>query len=129
MRTLLAQAEEHPLFSVDAADRCGRSLLWYAAVNGHLQATALLLERRADVACRDLVGWMPLHHACYHGSTELVRLLLERKAEVDSKTNAGQTPRWLAPSETHAEIAALLEELGGTLGLPPRDWVNPRQTR
>jgi len=135
----LAQAEEHPLFSIDAADRFGRSLIWYAVTNGHLAIARLLLDRGASVNCRDLVGWMPLHTACFHGRPEVARLLLERGADLDAKTYAGQTPRWLAQSKArpgtgklsqmHAEIGVLLEELGGSLGLPPQDWVNPRRPR
>lgn len=139
MKLLLAEAETNPLFCINAADRFGRSLLWYGVTNGHLDATRLLLEKGANVNCRDLVGWMPLHISCYNGMEDITRLLLERKAEVDAKTYAGQTPRWLAhsnarpgagiPSEAHTQIASLLEERGGTLGLPPQDWVNPRQPR
>jgi len=139
MRAFLLEAEKHALFHVDAADRFGRSLLWYAATNGHTEAVRLLLDRGARSSARDMVGWMPLHAACYHGHVDVARLLLERRAEVDARTHAGQTPRWLAhsnakpgcgaPSAAHRQLASLLAELGGSLGLPPKDWVNPRRPR
>lgn len=136
---MLTQAEDHPLFSIDAADRLGRSLIWYAATAGHLDTARLLLDRGANTNARDLVGWMPLHVASFHGGAEVARMLVERKAEIDAKTYAGQTPRWLAqsrsrpgtgsPSQLHSEIATMLQELGGSLGLPPHDYVNPRRPR
>jgi len=57
MRELLAEAGESPLFHIDARDRLGRSLLWYAVANGQLEATRLLLSRRASPGQRDVVGW------------------------------------------------------------------------
>lgn len=139
MSVFFQQSTEGPLFDVNNIDRFGRSLLWFAVKNGHFEATQFLLQKGAEPNIRDLLGWMPLHLACFQGLPDIARLLLEKGAELDAKTWAGQTPRWLAhskarpgtgrPSDSHAEIAALLEELGGALGLPPREWVNPRRPR
>lgn len=139
MTMFLEEAETHVLFSVNATDRFGRSLLWYACTNGHLEAVRLLVDRGANVHVCDLIGWQPLHLACHHGHPEIAKLLLDYGSEHDVKTYAGQTPRWLAHSnakpgcgkysEKHAQIAAHLEQLGGTLGLPPAEWVHPRRPR
>lgn len=132
IRDLLDEALQTRLFHIDTIDRLGRGLLWYAVSNGHLEATQLLLDRRANLHIRDAMGWTSLHLAVYHGHPPIARLLLERKSEVDVKTFAGQTPRWLAHSnatpgcgafsQPHAEMNQLLKERGGTLGLPPPEW-------
>merc|ERR1719272_1614842 len=49
MRNFLEEAETHVLFSVNATDRFGRSLLWYACTNGPLESVRLLLEHGANV--------------------------------------------------------------------------------
>ncbi|CAE8724996.1 unnamed protein product, partial [Polarella glacialis] len=137
--SLIDRAQQNPLFHVDATDRYGRGLLWYTAANSHVEATRQLVDIGADVNRPDMIGWMPLHLASYHGHLAVAQLLLERGAEVDARTCAGQTPRWLAhsnarpgpsPSADQAaeeKLAQLLEEKGGSLGLPEKDWVNPRR--
>jgi len=139
LRAGLEEAGTSSFFHVDACDKFGRGLLWFAVANGHLDAAELLLDSGAEVNCQDMLGWRPLHLASYNGEAQLVRLCLEWKADVDARTHAGQTARWLAHSATqpgsgprsvsHGAISALLEEAGGTLGLPPKDWQNPRRPK
>jgi len=73
-----------------------------------------------------------VHLATFHGHPKILRLLLDRRGEVDPKTYGGQTARWLAHSsakpglgtvsEPHAQMAKLLRDRGGSLGLPPPSW-------
>lgn len=128
-----------PCFDVNDTDSFGRGLLWYAVGHGHTDTVRVLLEQGATVNGRDTLGWMPLHTACYHCYASLALFLLEQRADLNAKTHAGQTPRWLAQScakpgcaplsQVHVEIAEALEALGGSLGLPPSDWENPRGPR
>mmetsp|Transcript_16574 Transcript_16574/g.31505 ORF Transcript_16574/g.31505 Transcript_16574/m.31505 type:complete len:368 (-) Transcript_16574:760-1863(-) len=58
-------------------DSAGNTPLMIAAQNGHIQATAFLLEAGCDVNAPDS-GATPLHRASFSGAVGTMRLLLER---------------------------------------------------
>ncbi len=64
----------------------GRSAaLHLAASTGNLQMASLLLNSRASVDMRDMLGRTALHIAALQGHVEISSLLLERGADVNSK--------------------------------------------
>merc|ERR550532_3700550 len=63
------------------APREGLTPLMYAAQNGSVAGTRLLLEARAQVAARDEDGLRPLHFAAGAGVVEVCKLLLESGAD------------------------------------------------
>lgn len=64
-------------------DASGYSPLHLAAQNGHVTATALLLQLGADVDGKGGCGATPLHRASYSGAVSTMRILLEEKWHAD----------------------------------------------
>lgn len=62
---------------VDAVDSDGRSPLCYAAREGAIEATRVLLSLGASPACSDADAWTPLCHAARFGHSDIVQLLLD----------------------------------------------------
>ena len=103
--------------SHDEADEHGRTPLWKACYEGHVDAARLLLDKGAEVdrANKYLNKFCvtPLHIACQNGHVEAVRLLLDNGAAVDRVDRAdkyGVTPLYIAKYQGHSSIVALLED-------------------
>ncbi len=65
---------------VDSEDEQGRTALFFASANGHLDAVKMLVEDfNADVAKTNATDEStPLHWACLNGHSEVVKFLLEK---------------------------------------------------
>jgi hypothetical protein len=78
---------------LNAPDReLGVTPLSWAAALGHTDAMKLLLEKGADVNCRNRDGATALHTAAFFGQPGAARVLIEKGADVNAKTTAGHTP-------------------------------------
>ncbi len=89
----------------------GSTALSSAALFGHTEIVALLLEAGADVNARNRDGGTPLHSAAFLGQYEAAKLLLENDADINIKNRDGDTP-WdatMADWETTRFIAGLLK--------------------
>lgn len=69
----------------------GSTPLSWAALMGHTEVVALLLERGADVNAQNRDGATPLHSAAFLGRAETVKLLLEKGADPKLRNNTGST--------------------------------------
>ena len=84
-----------------------------ASERGHLEIMRLLLEARANIDGRDMVGGQTaLHHACGGGNVEAVSLLLAAGANKDAVSDSGYTPLHMACRCRHAKVVRLLLEAG-----------------
>ncbi|KAK8062860.1 ankyrin repeat-containing domain protein [Apiospora hydei] len=72
---------------VNRTDRFGRTPLWFAAANGHLDIVQALLRKGAKVDVRDQHGFTALSWATQHGYSDIVALLLENGAQQKSKSS------------------------------------------
>ncbi|GER46727.1 acyl-CoA-binding domain-containing protein 1 [Striga asiatica] len=79
-------------------DSEGRTPLHWAVDRGHLNVTALLLDKNADVNAKDDEGQTALHYAAVCERTTIAELLLKHGADMDIKDNEGDTPRDLCES-------------------------------
>ncbi len=89
----------------------GSTALSSAALFGHTEIVALLLEAGADVNARNRDGGTPLHSAAFLGQYETAKLLLENDANINIKNWDGGTP-WDATTadwETTRFIAGFLK--------------------
>jgi len=68
--------------NLTSEDMDGRTLLFYAAQNGHLEVALLLLDKGADVNAADRDGWTPLYPASSNGHLEVARLLRDKGAKM-----------------------------------------------
>ncbi len=89
-----AQLLQHPDIRVDERNDAGESTLMMAALRGHRNWAARLLERGATLHHE---GWTPLHYAATGpDSASVVSLLLARGAPVDARSPNGSTPLMMA---------------------------------
>jgi len=67
----------------------GSTMLSIAALMGHTEIVALLLEHGADVNAKSRDGGTALHAAAFLGRAETVKLLLEKGADTTLRNNTG----------------------------------------
>ena len=70
----------------------GATALSSAALFGHTQIIALLLEAGADINAKNRDGGTALHNAAFLGQYEAAKLLLENGADVNIRNGDGGTP-------------------------------------
>ena len=97
-----ASAEKNLLSMAD--DEHGRTRLWKACYDGHVDTVRLLLDRGAEVDRANQNGLTPLLTACFRGHVDVALLLLENGAEVDKAEEHGQTPLDLAAHQGHDAV-------------------------
>ncbi len=84
------------------------------AVAGQAEsAVALLLKAGAHPNLVDEAGWTPLHHAAHEGHRAIAKALILAGADVNALCG-DTTALGLARREGHADVAALLRQVGGT---------------
>ncbi len=69
----------------------GSTLLATAALMGHTEIVAVLLEHGADVNIKSRDGATALHTAAFLGRAETVKLLLDKGADTTLRNNTGST--------------------------------------
>jgi len=77
--------------------------------------TSFLLDQKADVNARDLMGWTPLTIAVSAGHEPIVRELVGAGADVKSANDRGITPLHYAASKGRVEIGRLLIQRGADI--------------
>lgn len=86
--------------SLGARDKDGATPLHSAAIAGHYEAAALLLDRGADIEARSQ-QLTPLHFSAYAGKPEVTKLLIERGADVFAEKD-GMNPLYMAQQPSHS---------------------------
>jgi len=90
----------------------GRTALYFACENGHLEVARLLLDHGADTQQATKSGSTPLHSACEQGHEEVARLLLDRGANKEKASIRGCTPLFYACRKDHLPVVRLLLDRG-----------------
>ncbi|KAM3231182.1 hypothetical protein ACQJBY_061378 [Aegilops geniculata] len=106
--------------SIDDPVEDGDTVLHLACLYGHLPCVQLLLERGANLECKDEEGAIPLHDACAGGFTEIVRYILSFAANAEGCATRmlntvdaeGDTPLHHAARGEHMDTVKLLLEAG-----------------
>ena len=96
-------------------DENGWTPLHLAAAHNHIPAAALLLEKGAQIDCRDQDDFAtPLCWAAYHGHLHMVNFLLEKGADASTKADLhGFGPLGFATVHVyHPQIAQRLLQAG-----------------
>jgi ankyrin repeat protein len=100
-----------PLIRVNAADRSGRTALYWASQSGNLDLVGLLLSHPSiNVNAADSIGFTALHVACSKGYEDMVRLLLARSDMIVNSPSALWTPLHVACCEGHINVTRILLE-------------------
>jgi len=109
-------------------NRNGDLVLGIAAVYGHRDVVAALLNAGADINATDLNG-TALHRAAANGNVDIVKLLIEKKADVNTKMPSGRhkgaTPLFDAARSGSAEVVRLLLAGGAVVDAPTENGVTP----
>jgi len=77
-------------------DSEGKSPLFYAVSNHHVEAMELLLQHRAKVNLPDSTGQVPLHVAAFDGFSHGLQLLVENGAKTQVRDVNGRLPLHLS---------------------------------
>ncbi|KAI4249056.1 MAG: hypothetical protein L6R42_009092, partial [Xanthoria sp. 1 TBL-2021] len=94
-----------------------------AVVERRLEVVAELVERGANVAVRDDIGYTPLHWSAVYGYTEIATCLLSHGADVNAKIDTGDSALGLAVSQNHLELVNLLLDKNVDLEMSrPQGW-------
>lgn len=84
------------------------TVLHMAAQTRNQLVVQLLIQKGADVNCRDSFGGTPLMAAVSEGKLEVAKILIENGAHVNVRDNAGRTALNLAERAGKKQISALL---------------------
>ncbi|XP_013393408.1 guanylate-binding protein 2-like [Lingula anatina] len=103
----------------------GRTPLHHAAVGGHNNVAALLIQHGADPCCGDNGGCTPLHYAAQCGYNNVAALLLHHGADSCSKAWNGHTPLHYAAEGGQRDVVALLLQFGADPSTEDRDGRTP----
>jgi ankyrin repeat protein len=102
---------------VDLCNERGDSLLRLASFHGHLGATLLLLEHKADPERVNDRGQTVLAGVAFRGDVAAAQLLLDYGARVDGTGTDGKTALMIAAMFDQLEVLKLLLARGATPGL------------
>jgi uncharacterized protein len=90
----------------------GRYALHEAAERGALEATRLLLSKKANPHALDLEGSTPLHEAAARAHLEVAELLVMHRAEINTRDLAGHTRLYYAMRGSQLHVAEYLRRRG-----------------
>jgi ankyrin repeat protein len=88
-----------------------RTLLSWAAENGHDDVLKLLLDKELSPNSKDQLNRTPLSWAARGGHESTVNILLDNKVHPDWRDGAGRTPLSLAAEKGHEGVVKLLLNL------------------
>lgn len=88
----------------------GHTALIFAAIHGHHDCVALLLQNKCDVNIENIHGATALGYASFKGFVDIVKLLIQNGATIDQQARDGNTPLMAAiRTEQHEVIKLLIE--------------------
>ena len=96
----------------------GRTPLWHAAENGHLNVVHHLVEKGADkdkgyeYKGNNYHGASPFYVAAQNGHLSVLQYLLEKGADKDKVTNDGRSPLYISVANGHVPVIQYLLEQG-----------------
>lgn len=99
--------------------------LHYAARQGEVTITRLLINAKALTTNIDNIGMTPLHHAAQRGHVEIVNLLVAAKALTYSQDALGMTPLHYAVKENHIAIVAALCPHASLINIQDKEGLTP----
>jgi ankyrin repeat protein len=111
---------------VDAKGPSGRTALYGAIRDVHLDLMRFLIEKGADVNVRDTEGASPLDEAVWNGSLDSVAILLAHGARLNEPdTQTGATPINEAAFMGRTKVVQYLVQFHPDLGIPDKRGYRP----
>jgi uncharacterized protein len=97
---------------IDAEDEEGRTALFFAAANGHVEIAEFLLEQECDGNKRNKKGSTALHWACLNGNWKICEILMKKgKANAFVVNDSGRTAMDEAMHNDRQECVKVIMEL------------------
>ena len=115
INNLLLRLLKKRIMDTSVRDKCGQTLLSYAAQNGHEAVVKLLLDiSEVDADTKDNSRRTPLLYAAQNGNEAVVKLLLDTgKVDANAKGDySGRTPLSYAAENGHEAVIKLLLDTG-----------------
>jgi|SRR5690554_413920 len=96
--------------NLDTFDKEGRTLVFYAILEGNFEAVKILLDKNVKLSLTDSNGWTPLHYAVNEYHPKIAELLINYGADVNAKDEYGNTviSRAVFASKGRGDIIKLL---------------------
>lgn len=103
------------------------SLLHIAVAGSHLKAIKKLIEVKADVNVKTLMGFMPLHSACLGpgDNFEIIKVLMENGAYAQAKTENGETPLHFASYFKDSKTGEYLSNYYNDIDILDNEYETP----
>jgi ankyrin repeat protein len=96
---------------VDERDRHhDKTALHWAAENGHIEITQLLLDWGGDLTLQDRYGETPLHYAADSGHEEIIKVMCEKGTDFTTIDDRGRTALRCARDNYHTQSVQILLE-------------------
>lgn len=92
------------------SDSFGWNVLHFAAWNGDVRTTDLLISAGIDVSARSHLGFTAMHLAAHNGSAGVIRKLRTAGGDVHTRTKSGTTPRDWAIERRLLHVVDVLED-------------------
>jgi len=86
----------------------GRSLLHWAAGNGHKDFFKMILDKAMDKNPGDHKGWTPLHEAVENQHVDICIMILDRLGYINPKDHEGWTPLHVAAENGYEKICKMI---------------------
>jgi len=96
-----------------------------AAFGGKTDEVKALLEKGADVNCRNKDGTTPLHLATATGHTKCANVLIAYGADIEARDKQGGTPLAVAAVTAHPAMVELLLSHGAKADTKDNDGKTP----
>jgi ankyrin repeat protein len=106
---------------VNEVDYRERSVVCYAAYEGHVDSVIALINAKADVNKADREGFTPLHEAVCSGHAKCVRVLVQHGADVYAQTNFRNSALHFASLNNNLQCMQILAATGALLNIDKRD--------
>jgi len=101
--------------TIDARNRCGRTCLWLAASEGHVNCVKILIGRGSCLEASDVKGQTPLFAAVKSNQLEAAKILLQSGADPDGSIENLSSPLHVAIRENFVEMVKLLVDYGANV--------------
>lgn len=109
-------------FDPNQRDSSGRTLIMFAAYNGHVKTVEMLIKAGANINIKNFDGSTPLMWAASGPFAETVCLLLQNGAEINAVDyNEHFSALMWAAAEGHAEVVKLLLKNNADFTLKDKD--------
>ncbi|RYP71282.1 hypothetical protein DL769_004719 [Monosporascus sp. CRB-8-3] len=112
---LLLKLLKQGIVVMNTRDDGVRTLLLWAAKQGHDAIVKLLVEKGTDLETKNIFNETPLSFAAQEGHEAVVKLLLEKGANIESRSDNDRTPLSLAAEKGHEAAVKLLLEKGANI--------------